>query len=125
MFTPQVYPIGIPLLYAFILWVNRESLNPRVAAADDAAPEAEGEATAAKPAPVALDDLQRKLEERQKNPDLAPSMFLWKDFGERSTRFLFQCGNFGSVWFALLCICMSFCVGTGSDLAIVRFSLIL
>ncbi len=76
-----MYPIGIPLLYAFILWVNRESLNPRVVAADPAPKEGEDEEAAAK-APVELNDLEQKLEERKRNPDLVPSMFLWKDFGE-------------------------------------------
>ncbi|CAN0541574.1 unnamed protein product, partial [Laminaria digitata] len=26
----QVYPVGIPFLYAVILWKNRELLNPRI-----------------------------------------------------------------------------------------------
>lgn len=74
----QVYPIGIPLLYAFILWVNRGSLNPRVQA--EVCAEADGGKN-----DIFLKkeegDLQERLERRRQNPDLVPSMFLWKDFG--------------------------------------------
>ncbi|CAB1103690.1 unnamed protein product [Ectocarpus sp. CCAP 1310/34] len=76
-----VYPIGIPLLYAFILWINRESLNPRVRS------EATPQPTGGVEMDVALvpanygDDLEERLEQRRNNPDLVPSMFLWKDFG--------------------------------------------
>lgn len=85
--TSQVYPIGIPLLYAFILWVNRESLNPRVQAV--AGPEPDGETALPKGSSLPVkpqeeeEDLQERIEKRRQNPDLVPSMFLWKDFGER------------------------------------------
>eukprot|EP00752_Nemacystus_decipiens_P008151 g7290.t1 len=80
-----VYPIGIPLLYAFILWVNRESLNPRVQSVVSPEPDgdtvneggARGDLKPAEP----QEDLQDIIEKRRQNPDLVPSMFLWKDFG--------------------------------------------
>ena len=63
--TPQVYPVGIPVLYAYILWINRESLNPEI--------------ETGKVSPAQLEEI---LEKRRENPELVPSMFLWKDFGE-------------------------------------------
>eukprot|EP00903_Cladosiphon_okamuranus_P012166 g11413.t1 len=77
-----IYPIGIPLLYAYILWVNRESLNPRVEAV--IRPEPDGEiAKGVTPFPFLApqEDLKERIEKRRQNPDLVPSMFLWKDFG--------------------------------------------
>lgn len=84
--TSQVYPVGIPLLYAFILWRNRESLNPRavtVAATTGSRPDEE----AAKSDSTLEEQeqelgLEERLERRAQNPELVPSMFLWKDFGE-------------------------------------------
>lgn len=84
-----MYPVGIPLLYAFILWKNRHSLNPRVRADANAD---EG----ISPGPdlssswtkhyyfdkESATELHEKLEKRRENPELVPSMFLWKDFGE-------------------------------------------
>ena len=32
--------------------------------------------------PEALQELEEKVEARRKHPELVPSMFLWKDFGE-------------------------------------------
>jgi len=61
----QVYPVGIPVLYGYILWINRESLNPKIET-DEVAPA----------------QLEAILQKRRENPDLVPSMFLWKDFGE-------------------------------------------
>lgn len=80
--TSQIYPIGIPLLYAFILWVHRESLNPRVESI--VGPEPDGETAKGSTPSVApqQDDLQERIAKRGQNPDLVPSMFLWKDFGE-------------------------------------------
>ncbi|CAN0066944.1 unnamed protein product [Ectocarpus sp. 4 AP-2014] len=79
-----VYPIGIPLLYAFILWINRESLNPRVRS--EATPQPTGAVEKNGPLVPANygKDLKERLEQRRRNPDLVPSMFLWKDFGEHS-----------------------------------------
>lgn len=80
----QVYPIGIPLLYAYILWINRESLNPCMQQADASWSGSrlpmQSEYTA-KESPA---EVQERIEKRRQNPDLVPSMFLWKDFGERS-----------------------------------------
>ncbi|CAN0013328.1 unnamed protein product, partial [Ectocarpus sp. 6 AP-2014] len=101
-----VYPIGIPLLYAFILWINRDSLNPgprpkatdddddddeAVAAAQDA--DASGWSVASRKAgggggggdgehvsKETPEELEERLQKRRQNPDLVPSMFLWKDF---------------------------------------------
>ncbi|CAN0475629.1 unnamed protein product, partial [Ectocarpus sp. 12 AP-2014] len=95
-----VYPIGIPLLYAFILWINRDSLNPRprpkaandddeeVVPAQDA--DASGWSVASRKAnggggeyvsKETPEELEERLQKRKQNPDLVPSMFLWKDFG--------------------------------------------
>eukprot|EP00903_Cladosiphon_okamuranus_P020452 g18772.t1 len=77
-----IYPIGIPLLYASILWVNRESLNPRVESV--IRPEPDGEiAKGGTPFPLLApqENLKERIEKRRQNPDLVPSMFLWKDFG--------------------------------------------
>lgn len=87
----QVYPVGIPLLYAFILWINRESLNPRIESAemvdaDSVAPRVrvKTEYGGAKESP---EELEERLKKRMENPDLVPSMFLWKDFGEGNKMF--------------------------------------
>ncbi|CAM9106040.1 unnamed protein product, partial [Hapterophycus canaliculatus] len=74
-----VYPVGIPLLYAFILWKNRHSLNPRVGAVVgpvDGEMSMSGRSLGGGP-----DTLEEKLERRRQDPNLVPSMFLWKDFG--------------------------------------------
>ncbi|CAM9909015.1 unnamed protein product [Ectocarpus sp. 4 AP-2014] len=72
-----VYPIGIPLLYAFILWRNRDSLNPR--ANYSTGLELDGDMSEGPR--ETEEELQDRLEKRRQNPDLVPSMFLWKDFG--------------------------------------------
>ena len=78
LLTPQVYPIGIPLLYAYILWKNRDSLNPRPRAS------AGGESGSEDGSPAKTQEtLEETLKRRRENPDLVPSMFLWKDFGEK------------------------------------------
>lgn len=100
----KVYPIGIPLLYAFILWTNRHSLNPRTLPNTGSRPGgAKEEAVGARlpnksgdyfanalerkratnQSPNELQDLEERVRKRAENPDLAPSKFLWKDFGER------------------------------------------
>lgn len=102
---PKVYPVGIPLLYFFILWTKRESLNPTLQAqtrrdAEVAAmphttaeelPEDDVRATS-QPDSIAgmhvrqgseeAKAIEERIRQRRKNPDLVPSMFLWKDFGE-------------------------------------------
>lgn len=83
--TFQVYPIGIPLLYAYILWINRDSLNPRVV--EDAGGSRPDEEVVAKSASASEEpelSVEERLERRLQNPDLVPSMFLWKDFGEQA-----------------------------------------
>ncbi|CAM9194141.1 unnamed protein product [Ectocarpus fasciculatus] len=77
----MVYPIGIPLLYTFILWRNRESLNPRVKPGAVGNPRADGSTARSTYKATFSEDLEEKLEKRRRNPDLIPSMFLWKDFG--------------------------------------------
>ncbi|CAM9843693.1 unnamed protein product [Scytosiphon promiscuus] len=82
-FMIAVYPVGIPLLYAFILYINRESLNPRVQVAEAVDPDSDS-SRKAKPehAPKeTAEELEERLKKRMENPDLVPSMFLWKDFG--------------------------------------------
>ncbi|CAM9190562.1 unnamed protein product, partial [Ectocarpus sp. 8 AP-2014] len=78
----MVYPIGIPLLYSVILWRNRESLNPPAEASTlvDSSANERKISKAYKPK-LKSEDLEEKLEKRRRNPDLVPSMFLWKDFG--------------------------------------------
>ncbi|CAM9644386.1 unnamed protein product [Ectocarpus sp. 13 AM-2016] len=77
----MVYPVGIPILYAFILWQNRESLNPRVETGAVVNPRADGSTARTSYKAKYSEDLEEKLEKRRRNPDLIPSMFLWKDFG--------------------------------------------
>lgn len=102
-----MYPIGIPALYATILWKNRELLNPRISATIPHG--ADGEITGADPAsgddiipaalfPAALgknnvcvsslelQELNERVRARRYHPELVPSMFLWKDFGESCER---------------------------------------
>ena len=102
----KVYPIGIPVLYSFVLWKYRELLNPRVhcagtsesagADADDTGAGFVGTAdapsailltasngqTKAYWSPQELKELDERVQARAEHPDLVPFMFLWKDFGE-------------------------------------------
>lgn len=94
----KVYPVGIPALYASILWKNRELLNPRIqTVADDISPGAtEEELAAAAPTlrsaaqdqtkevlcPLEVTAFNERVRARKEHPDLAPSAFLWRDFGE-------------------------------------------
>lgn len=90
-----MYPIGIPVLYAAILWKNRELLNPRIGAQ----PVVVGEVATRAEASIfhsrtskghtkngyssqELKELEEKVQARRVHPELIPSMFLWKDFGE-------------------------------------------
>lgn len=86
-----MYPVGIPLLYFTILWKNRHLLNPSVRANPETdehgqPASADSIAPATITQTVLSPELARELEERVKmrklNPDLMPSMFLWRDFGE-------------------------------------------
>eukprot|EP00903_Cladosiphon_okamuranus_P020453 g18773.t1 len=94
-FMILVYPIGIPLLYAYILWVNRELLNPRIQQVGRAEPDEE----MAKSPPTCSSEerqlsMQETLERRLQNPDLVPSMFLWKDFGPNMYYYeVIECGR--------------------------------
>ena len=95
-----MYPIGIPLLYAFILWKNRQLLNPRLAAAaraergqsvedgkeDDQETEGVDQSNTSGQrrkhlSPLEEGELEKMVKLRRTNPELVPSMFLWKDFG--------------------------------------------
>lgn len=99
----QVYPVGIPVLYAVILWQNRELLNPRthttpggVDGTATIADTADGDATPSSsirsvmstgkahvlPCSQEMQELAEKVNARREHPELVPSMFLWKDFGE-------------------------------------------
>ena len=101
-----MYPIGIPVLYAVILWRKRELLNPRVHTTVMVEPEdTDGTSTAAgstnsagifflfcragptaqtnnEMSPQELQEFKERVKTRRNHPELAPSMFLWKDFGE-------------------------------------------
>ena len=100
-----MYPIGIPALYAAILWENRELLNPRVPAGSDVVNEAgtgadskgrdgipslsfrtkqEDHTQSDRPSRK-WHELDELVKSRTNHPDLVPSMFLWKDFGEIET----------------------------------------
>lgn len=83
-----MYPVGIPLLYAYILWINRDSLNPRVQtdanAGESSGPTFSFLAKDDRLTKESMEELNEKLERRMQNPNLVPSMFLWKDFGEKS-----------------------------------------
>ena len=102
-----MYPIGIPLLYAFILWKNRHLLNPTLAAAARAEQErqaGDGKESDQKSEDVdqsniggqrmkhlsllQKEELEKKVKLRRTNPELVPSMFLWKDFGEKLFSFI-------------------------------------
>lgn len=104
-----MYPIGIPALYATILWKNRELLNPRIRhgakfgsdGLGEAATSSDGDADSSASAMALcvrskgsnvqtkngysrqeLHELEELVEARRVHPELVPSMFLWKDFGE-------------------------------------------
>lgn len=105
----QVYPIGIPILYAVILWKNRELLNPRIDTVPAGVDEEETRVNAGSgddllsTMPVLcissksqaknsysseeLQELAEKVKARREHPKLVPSMFLWKDFGEGARAF--------------------------------------
>lgn len=81
----QVYPIGIPLLYASILWKNRHALNPPAHdTADLSSSKSKLSVLGGLPTQKTAEELEERLEMRKQNPDLVPSMFLWKDFGKRA-----------------------------------------
>lgn len=73
-----MYPIGIPVLYAFILWKNRALLNPSI----DTQSGGEGGDAKHKLSREELQELEEKVKARRNHPELVPSMFLWKDFGK-------------------------------------------
>lgn len=106
-----MYPIGIPAVYATILWKNRELLNPRIHVTNTT--RADRETTGTDPAngddvlstvpptkaqgtsadcfsSLELQELSERVKARRVHPELVPSMFLWKDFGEscKSMRYL-------------------------------------
>lgn len=102
----KVYPIGIPVLYAVILWNSRELLNPRINTGIKVKGGEPGQATTrdgfsegastlssffnfSSNGPPKNELSQQELKEfnetvraRRDHPELIPSMFLWKDFGE-------------------------------------------
>ncbi|CAN0338896.1 unnamed protein product [Ascophyllum nodosum] len=80
-FMLLVYPIGIPLLYAFILWKNRHLLNPTLAAAARVEQDNTGGQRRKHLSPLQEEELEKMVKLRRTNPELLPSMFLWKDFG--------------------------------------------
>ncbi|CAM9629744.1 unnamed protein product, partial [Laminaria digitata] len=67
-----VYPIGIPVLYAVILWNSREMLNPRIHTGGQSKNDLSEQE---------LQKYNETIRARRDNPELIPSMFLWKDFG--------------------------------------------
>ena len=104
-----MYPIGIPFLYAFILWTNRHLLNPTLAAAARAeqgrqteeGKESDQETEGVDQnntggqrrkhlSPLEEKELEKMMKLRRTNPELVPSMFLWKDFREKLFSFVLQ-----------------------------------
>ena len=104
-----MYPIGIPLLYAFILWKNRHLLNPRLVAAARArqgrqveeGEEGDQETKVADQintggqrrkslSLLEKEELEKMMKLRRTCPELVPSMFLWKDFREIFFSFVLQ-----------------------------------
>lgn len=102
----KVYPLGIPVTYAAILWRKRDLLNPRIHTGAMSEPiqseetaitaQSGGEAgifsrefcTASKGqtktdlSPQELKELEERVNARKEHPELTPSLFLWRDFGE-------------------------------------------
>lgn len=98
----KVYPVGIPVLYAVILWRKRHLLNPRIHVEPDGDEEVATRtdlagrneilsrtlATSSKGQAkkrychLELQEWKKQVEARSANPSLVPSKFLWKDFGE-------------------------------------------
>lgn len=97
-----MYPVGIPVLYAVILWRKRHLLNPRIQVEPDEADEAATRAdlrgrnevlsrtlaASSKGQPknrcrhLELQEWEKQVSARSANPSLVSSKFLWKDFGE-------------------------------------------
>ncbi|CAM9313997.1 unnamed protein product, partial [Laminaria digitata] len=91
-----VYPIGTPVLYAAILWKNRESLNPRILTGPDGVDESATGAEKAKNywSSQELQTLEEMVKARRENPELVPSMFLWKDFDPEHFYYeVLECGR--------------------------------
>ena len=105
----QVYAIGIPLLYAFILWTKRHLLNPALAAAARVEQEqqtkegkedgqeiegvGESKTDGQRKKDLSLleeEELKKMVKLRKTNPELVPSMFLWKDFCEKLFSFSYR-----------------------------------
>ncbi|CAN0479076.1 unnamed protein product, partial [Discosporangium mesarthrocarpum] len=77
-----VYPVGIPLLYFWILWRNRSKLNPKLDSTVHTPGHTQPQPTMTPQEEILYNkELQAKVSSRKKDPDLAPSLFLWKDFG--------------------------------------------
>ncbi|CAM9756463.1 unnamed protein product, partial [Laminaria digitata] len=77
-----VYPLGVPVTYAAILWRKRDLLNPRIHTVAMSGP-GQGEETATTAQSVRepeLEELEERVNARGENPKLAPSKFLWRDF---------------------------------------------
>ena len=99
--------MGIPVLYATILWQHRELLNPHIEFDPNESSETATTAHLAGRTEIptvltctkqkgqqmkhySLEELQEfeeRVEARRENPKLVPSMFLWKDFGESARAF--------------------------------------
>lgn len=101
-----MYPLGVPVTYAAIVWRKRDLLNPRIHTVAMSGP-GQGEETATTAqsvrepgvfswarrtaskgqtktdlSPEELEELEERVNARGENPKLAPSNFLWRYFGE-------------------------------------------
>ncbi|CAM9808689.1 unnamed protein product, partial [Laminaria digitata] len=89
MFMILVYPIGIPVLYAVILWRKRELLNPQIRTI--AMPDPDGTDETATRADSAEG---KRVTARREHPGLTPFMFLWQDYGPDVFYFeVIECGR--------------------------------
>lgn len=103
-----MYPVGIPALYAVILWRKRDFLNPRrnstamsehegtdeIFTGDDSARGAGNPLSLLQTAsrgqsymelsPQELKEFNERVRARRDHPELIPTVFLWKTFGEDS-----------------------------------------
>lgn len=103
-----MYPVGIPALYAVILRRKRDLLNPRrnstatseydgtgeIATGHDSAggagnplsllPTASRSQSNKELSPQELQEFNERVRARRDHPELIPTVFLWKTFGEDS-----------------------------------------
>ncbi|CAM9559605.1 unnamed protein product, partial [Choristocarpus tenellus] len=99
-----VYPIGIPLLYFAVLWKQREKLDPKPdnTILEGAAPGGSAEDISQRALwqrkkqkeQMTEWELKERVRMRGQDPDLTPTLFLWKDFGPNLYYYeVIECGR--------------------------------